>query len=55
VTFGRLSTLFVTEDYRRSGIGRNLILTCFEQWKAELIRRVFVTTAKVEPVPFFER
>lgn len=51
----KLSTLFVTEDYRRSGIGRNLILTCFEQWKAELIRRVFVTTAKVELVPFFER
>ena len=51
----KLSTLFVTEDYRRSGIGRNLILTCFEQWKSEKIRRVFVTTAKVELVPFFER
>ncbi|MCX5981604.1 MAG: GNAT family N-acetyltransferase [Nostocales cyanobacterium LacPavin_0920_SED1_MAG_38_18] len=51
----KLSTLFVTEDYRRSGIGRNLILTCFEQWKLEGIRRAFVTTAKVELVPFFER
>jgi GNAT superfamily N-acetyltransferase len=51
----KLSTLFVTEDYRRSGIGRNLILTCLEQWKAERIRRAFVTTAKVELVPFFER
>lgn len=51
----KLSTLFVTEDYRRSGIGRNLILTCLEQWKARRIRRAFVTTAKVELVPFFER
>lgn len=51
----KLSTLFVTEDYRRSGIGRNLILTCFEQWKSERIRRSFVTTARVELVPFFER
>lgn len=51
----KLSTLFVTEDYRRSGIGRNLILTCLEQWKAKRIRRAFVTTAKVELVPFFER
>lgn len=51
----KLSTLFVTEEYRKSGIGRNLILTCFEQWKAEKIRRAFVTTAKVELVPFFER
>lgn len=51
----KLSTLFVTKDYRRSGIGRNLILTCLEQWKAERIRRAFVTTAKVELVPFFER
>ncbi|MDB9322929.1 MULTISPECIES: GNAT family N-acetyltransferase [Cyanophyceae] len=51
----KLSTLFVTEDYRRSGIGRNLILICFEQWKSERIRRAFVTTAKVELVPFFER
>lgn len=51
----KLSTLFVTEDYRRSGIGRNLILTCFEQWKSERIRRAFVTTARVELVPFFER
>ncbi|WP_028954291.1 GNAT family N-acetyltransferase [Synechocystis sp. PCC 7509] len=51
----KLSTLFVTEDYRRSGIGRNLILTCLEQWKEERIRRAFVTTAKVELVPFFER
>ncbi|MEA5527443.1 GNAT family N-acetyltransferase [Nodularia spumigena] len=51
----KLSTLFVTEDYRRSGIGRNLILTCFEQWKSEKIRRAFVTTARVELVPFFER
>lgn len=51
----KLSTLFVTEDCRRSGIGRNLILTCLEQWKAERIRRAFVTTAKVELVPFFER
>lgn len=51
----KLSTLFVIEDYRRSGIGRNLILTCFEQWKSERIRRAFVTTARVELVPFFER
>jgi N-acetylglutamate synthase-like GNAT family acetyltransferase/predicted transcriptional regulator len=51
----KLSTLFVTEEYRRSGIGRNLILTCLEQWKTEKIRRAFVTTAKVELVPFFER
>jgi GNAT superfamily N-acetyltransferase len=51
----KLSTLFVTEDYRRSGIGRNLILACLEQWKADKIRRAFVTTAKVELVPFFER
>ena len=51
----KLSTLFVTENYRRSGIGRNLILTCFEQWKSELIRRAFVTTARVELVKFFER
>ena len=51
----KLSTLFVTEDYRRSGIGRNLILTCLEQWKEERIRRAFVTTAKVDLVPFFER
>lgn len=51
----KLSTLFVTEDYRRSGIGRNLILACLEQWKADTIRRAFVTTAKVELVPFFER
>ncbi|NER85428.1 MAG: GNAT family N-acetyltransferase [Leptolyngbya sp. SIO1D8] len=51
----KLSTLFVTEEYRRSGIGRNLILTCLEQWKMEKIRRAFVTTAKVELVPFFER
>ncbi|MBD2298867.1 GNAT family N-acetyltransferase [Nostoc sp. FACHB-190] len=51
----KLSTLLVTEDYRRSGIGRNLILTCFEQWKSERIRRAFVTTARVELVSFFER
>jgi len=51
----KLSTLFVTEDYRRSGIGRNLILVCLEQWKSDKIRRAFVTTAKVELVPFFER
>ncbi len=51
----KLSTLFVTKDYRRSGIGRNLILTCLEQWKAERIRRAFVTTAKVKLVHFFER
>jgi len=51
----KLSTLFVIEEYRRSGIGRNLILTCLQQWKAENIRRAFVTTAKVELVPFFER
>lgn len=51
----KLSTLFVTTDYRSSGIGRNLILTCFEQWKTEKIRRAFVTTAKVELIPFFER
>jgi len=51
----KLSTLFVTEDYRRSGIGRNLILTCFEQWKSERIRRAFVTTARTDLVPFFER
>lgn len=51
----KLSTLFVTEDYRRSGIGRNLILTCLEQWKEERIRRAFFTTVKVDLVPFFER
>lgn len=51
----KLSTLFVTEEHRRSGIGRNLILTCLQQWKVEKIRRAFVTTAKVELVPFFER
>jgi GNAT superfamily N-acetyltransferase/predicted transcriptional regulator len=51
----KLSTLFVIEDYRRSGIGRNLILTCLEQWRVEKIRRAFVTTAKVDLVPFFER
>jgi GNAT superfamily N-acetyltransferase len=51
----KLSTLFVTEDYRRSGIGRNLILTCFEQWKSERIRRAFVTTAKIDLISFFER
>ncbi|BCL37410.1 GNAT family N-acetyltransferase [Nostoc sp. MS1] len=51
----KLSTLFVTEDYRRSGIGRNLILTCFEQWKSERIRRAFVTTAKTYLIAFFER
>lgn len=51
----KLSTLFVTQNYRRSGIGRNLILTCLEQWKAERIRRAFVTTAKIELIPFFER
>ena len=51
----KLSTLFVTEDYRRSGIGRNLILTCFEQWKLERIRRAFVTTARINLVSFFER
>jgi GNAT superfamily N-acetyltransferase len=51
----KLSTLFVTEEYRRSGIGRNLILTCLEQWRVDKIRRAFVTTAKVELVPFFER
>lgn len=51
----KLSTLFVTEEYRSSGIGRNLILTCFEQWKLEKIRRAFVTTARVELISFFER
>ncbi|MGK7921346.1 MAG: GNAT family N-acetyltransferase [Trichodesmium sp.] len=51
----KLSTLFVAQDYRRSGIGRNLILTCIEQWRVQGIRRAFVTTAKVELVPFFER
>lgn len=51
----KLSTLFVSEDYRRSGIGRNLILTCFEQWKTERVKRAFVTTARVELVSFFER
>jgi GNAT superfamily N-acetyltransferase len=51
----KLSTLYVCQDFRRSGIGRNLILTCFEQWKTESIRRAFVTTAKVELIPFFER
>lgn len=51
----KLSTLFVTQEHRRSGIGRNLILTCLEQWKSEKIRRAFVTTARVELVPFFER
>lgn len=51
----KLATLFVTQDYRRSGIGRNLILTCLEQWKLEGVRRVFVTTAKAELISFFER
>ena len=51
----KLSTLFVTEEYRRSGIGRNLILTCLEQWKVARFKRAFVTTAKVELVSFFER
>lgn len=51
----KLSTLFVTDDYRSSGIGRNLILTCLEQWKVDRIRRVVVTTAKVELITFFER
>ena len=51
----KLATLFVTQNYRRSGIGRNLILTCLEQWRSERVRRAFVTTAKVELVPFFER
>jgi GNAT superfamily N-acetyltransferase len=51
----KLSTLFVTEDYRQSGIGRNLILTCFQQWREVRIRRAFVTTAKVDLVSFFER
>jgi tRNA threonylcarbamoyladenosine modification (KEOPS) complex Pcc1 subunit len=32
-----------------------LILTCFEQWKIDRIKRAFVTTAKVELIPFFER
>jgi GNAT superfamily N-acetyltransferase len=51
----KLSTLYVCQDFRRSGIGRNLILTCFEQWKAERIRRAFVTTARIELISFFER
>jgi GNAT superfamily N-acetyltransferase len=51
----KLSTLFVTQEHRRSGIGRNLILTCLEQWKLERVRRAFVTTAKIELVSFFER
>jgi GNAT superfamily N-acetyltransferase len=51
----KLSTLYVYQDFRRSGIGRNLLLTCFEQWKLENIRRAFVTTARVELIPFFER
>jgi GNAT superfamily N-acetyltransferase len=51
----KLSTLFVTQEHRRSGIGRNLILTCLEQWKSDKIRRAFVTTAKIELVSFFER
>jgi ribosomal protein S18 acetylase RimI-like enzyme len=51
----KLSTLFVTEEYRNSGIGRNLLLTCLEQWKTEKIRRVFVTTAKTQLISFFER
>ena len=51
----KLSTLYVYQEFRRSGIGRNLILTCFEQWRLEEIRRAFVTTAKVELISFFER
>lgn len=51
----KLSTLYVYQEFRRSGIGRNLILTCFEQWRLERIRRAFVTTARVELIPFFER
>jgi GNAT superfamily N-acetyltransferase len=51
----KLSTLYVYQDFRRSGIGRNLLLTCFEQWKSEKIRRAFVTTARIELIPFFER
>lgn len=51
----KLSTLFVVEQYRSLGIGRNLILTCFRQWEQNKIKRAFVTTAKPNLIKFFER
>lgn len=51
----KLSTLFVVEEYRSLGIGRNLILTCLKQWENHKIKRAFVTTAKPNLIKFFER
>ena len=51
----KLSTLYVSEDYRGRGVGHALMEECEEHWATNGDYYIYVTTRRESLIPFFNR